>query len=330
MSIFSESAPCFYYPGNVVFLDDNRAFLDALELEFSAHINMLTFTSPKEALHALDNLRQNVLSSPFKLINNVDTDTSTDRVMSFELKNLLNTIYDRSRFNYVPVFVVDYEMPDINGIELCQQLKNKDIFKIMLTAEADKDTAIKAFNNGVIDKFILKTSENLFQELLLSVDDLTLRYFREKSYSITKACPGSVSLFENELFQQLFNQVFLKAKAVEYYMVDTSGSFLFLDKDANPTWLVIRHSTELREQLDFLQGYDVPEQIISSIAKKEKMLFLFSEEEYLRPIDEWLAYVFESKKLDNNYYYSVIEDRLTDSVKWSKVFSYASLPIREF
>ena len=160
---------------------------------------------------------------------------------------------------------------------------------------------------------------------MLAVNELTQRYFREISRTIINGYHGAVSLFDNELYQQLFNQVLLKTQAVEYYIVDNSGSFLFLDKDANPTWLIIRHITELKEQLDFLQGYDVPDQIISSIAKKEKMLFLLSEEEYRKPIDEWITYMFESKKLDNNYYYSVIEDRLTDSVKWSKVVSYVSL-----
>ena len=325
MTIFDATAICFYHPVKVIFLDDNRAFLDALELEFSAQINMLTFTSPNDALRAIDNSVQNNTNLTFKLINNVNADTTTDRIIGFEINNLLNIIYERSRFDHAPVLVVDYEMPDINGIEFCQKLKNRDIFKIMLTAEADKDTAIKAFNNGVIDKFILKTSENLFQDLMLAVNELTQRYFREISRTIINGYHGAVSLFDNELYQQLFNQVLLKTQAVEYYIVDNSGSFLFLDKDANPTWLIIRHITELKEQLDFLQGYDVPDQIISSIAKKEKMLFLLSEEEYRKPIDEWITYMFESKKLDNNYYYSVIEDRLTDSVKWSKVVSYVSL-----
>lgn len=325
MTIFDTMATCFFHPVKVVFLDDNRAFLDALELEFSAQINMLTFTSPNEALRALDNSGQNITSSTFKLINNVNADTTTDRVFGFEINKLLNIIYDISRFNHAPVLVVDYEMPDINGIEFCQKLKNRDIFKIMLTAEADKDTAIKAFNKGVIDKFILKTSENLSQDLMLAVSELTQRYFEEISRTMMNGYRGSMSLFDNELYQQLFNQILLKTQAVEYYMVDNSGSFLFLDKEANPTWLIIRHATELKEQLDFLQGYDVPDQIISSVAKKEKMLFLLSEEEYRKPIDEWVRYIFESKKLDNNLYYSVIEGRLTDSVKWDKVVSYASL-----
>ena len=325
MTIFNGGASCFYYPTRVMFLDDNRAFLDALELELSAHIRMLTFTDTKDVLHALDNSHQPITSLSFKPLNNVNTDTSTDCLVGFKMSNLLNFIYDGSRFNYTPVIVVDYQMPNINGIEFCQQLKSKDIFKIMLTAEADKDTAIKAFNDGIIDKFILKTSENLFQELLGAVDELTARHFREMSYPIINAYNGAPNLLNEELFKQLFNTVYLKANAVEYYMLDISGSFLFLDKSGNPTWLVVRHAIELKEQLDFLQGYDAPEEIISSIAKKEKMLILLAEEEYLKPIAEWFTYIFDSKKLDDNYCYSIIEGRLTDSVRWNEIVPYDSL-----
>ena len=323
MTIFDATATCIFHPVKVVFLDDNRAFLDALELEFSAQINMLTFTSPNEALRALDNSGQNITSSTFKLINNVNADTTTDRVIGFEINKLLNIIYDKARFNHAPVLVVDYEMPDINGIEFCQKLKNRDIFKIMLTAEADKDTAIKAFNNGVIDKFILKTSENLFQELMLAVSEITQRYFKEMSRTMMNGYRGSVSLFDDELYQKLFNQVLLKTEAVEYYMVDNSGSFLFLDKYANPTWLIVRNNKELDEQLELLQGYDVPDQILESVAKKEKILFLLSEKEYKKPIGEWVKHMFDSKKLDN-YYYNIVSGQLTDSIDWGRVVSYSA------
>ena len=116
MTIFDATAICFYHPVKVIFLDDNRAFLDALELEFSAQINMLTFTSPNDALRAIDNSVQNNTNLTFKLINNVNADTTTDRIIGFEINNLLNIIYERSRFDHAPVLVVDYEMPDINGI----------------------------------------------------------------------------------------------------------------------------------------------------------------------------------------------------------------------
>ena len=159
-------------------------------------------------------------------MDDVNVDTTNDRVIAFEISKMLNLIYNKTRFERIPLLVVDYEMPSINGIEFCRKLKERKIFKIMLTAEADTDTAIKAFNNGLIDKFILKTSENLYPENTLAVDDLTQRYFRKLTKNIVNAYANSINdLFDNELYQQLFASVLIQAQAVEYYLIDNSGSF---------------------------------------------------------------------------------------------------------
>ncbi|HAT9113325.1 TPA: response regulator, partial [Legionella pneumophila subsp. pneumophila] len=162
MTIIDARPTCFYHPIKVIFLDDNRAFLDALDLEFGEKLNILTLTSSDMAFHLIDNDSQDVTQSIFKLMNDVNLDTTNDRFIGFDVSKMLNLIYSKARFEHAPLLVVDYQMPAINGIEFCKKIKEKKIFKIMLTAEADKDTAIKAFNNGLIDKFILKTSENLY------------------------------------------------------------------------------------------------------------------------------------------------------------------------
>ncbi len=319
--IINDARPtCFYHPVKVVFLDDNRAFLDALDLEFSTQINMLTLTNPDLTMQKI-NCHSNSNTPPiFKLMNDVNLDSINNRVINFDVSSLLNLIYDKTRFDNVAGLVVDYEMPDINGIEFCQKLKKRKIFKIMLTAEVDKDTAIKAFNHGLIDRFLLKTSEDLYPEITQAVQELTHRHFRELS---PNGYYNSI-LFENELYQQLFSKVASQAQAVEYYVVDSSGSVLFLDKDANPTWLIIRNLEELTEQTDLLQGYDLPEKLMASVVKKEKILFLLTEKDYKKPISQWVDYLFDSKKMDDNYYYSIIQDRLTDSIDWDKVASYSA------
>ena len=117
MPIFDATATCFYHPIKIIFVDDNRAFLDVLELEFDSHWTMQMFTSPHEALATLNKSNEMVNNATFKLINDVDADTTLDPVISFATNKLLNIIYDRSRFDQVPVLVVDYEMPDMNGVE---------------------------------------------------------------------------------------------------------------------------------------------------------------------------------------------------------------------
>lgn len=185
---------CLYHPTTVLFLDDNKAFLNALELELSAQNKMLTFTDPNLAMQAIQSCNEDINQAFFRTVDQGDANSATDYTVSLELNGMFNLIYDKSRFDNIGVIVVDYDMPDINGYEFCRRISDKNIFKIMLTAEADKDTAINAFNNGAIDKFLLKTSENLYQELTDAITELKNRYFRESSRTIMEGIGKSLKI----------------------------------------------------------------------------------------------------------------------------------------
>jgi len=101
MTIIDARPTCFYHPIKVIFLDDSRSFLDALDLEFGTQLNMLTITNPDTVIQTIDNHSQNITKSVFKLMNDVDTDTTTDRVIGFEVSNMLSLIYDKKRFDHV-------------------------------------------------------------------------------------------------------------------------------------------------------------------------------------------------------------------------------------
>lgn len=63
---------------------------------------------------------------------------------------------------------------------------------------------------------------------------------------------------------------------------------------------------------------------ITGICDRDGVEYALSEKEYKKPISEWGSYLFDAKKLDHNYYYSVIQSHLTDSIDWERVVSYSS------
>lgn len=130
MTIVNARPTCFYHPIRVIFLDDNRAFLDVLDLEFGQKFNIMTLTSPDTAFRVVDNHSQDVIQSIFKLMEDVNVDTTNDRVIAFDISKMLNLIYNKTRFEYIPLLVVDYEMPTINGIEFCRKLKREKSLKL--------------------------------------------------------------------------------------------------------------------------------------------------------------------------------------------------------
>ncbi len=319
MSIAVSKPTSFHHPVKIVFLDDNQNFLNVLSMEFCQKDNMVMLTEPNDAMHLINTSRGDTV----ELIRMEDSENVDCKR---ELDNhIFNIIYDKSRFSNVAILVIDYEMPTINGIEFCKKLKDKNIFKILLTAEADKDIAISAFNSGVIDKFILKTNDNLYDEILTSVDDLTFKYFNELAKSSIKVSGDSVKrLLNNDYYKQIFNEVMINSNAVEYYLVDDLGSYLFLDKNAKPTWLIVCDQRKANEQADLLSGYGFAESTIKKIKDKESILFLLSDSEHKEPALNWEKYIFESNKLVDGYSYSVVSGSLTNSISWGSVASYES------
>lgn len=314
---------CFYYPIKVIFLDDNKEFLDALVLGLDNKINMYTDTNPLNVIKMIDNQKEFSIQEVTNLPKNLNLDLAGDCLIGFDISKLTNILYDPTRFDNIALIVIDHEMPEMNGIEFCNKLKEDKILKVMLTAAADKDTAINAFNNGLINKFLLKTSKDLYSELSRVIKDLTFQYFKILSNNIIDSSASLSKIFKNHIYQKLFNKTLEESNAIEYYLVDSSGSILFLDDLGKPTWLVIKSNDEINEQIDLLNGYEISEIALNALKNKEKLLFLFSESDYKRPIQEWENFFLNSEKLDDEYSFAITKNKLTTAIEWNKIVSFS-------
>lgn len=312
----------FYHPTKVIFLDDNKGFLDALSLEFFDQKNVFMFTDPDKALEAMEQNTENLLQYVFSM-EEKGAEHDHGNIQGLEISNLIKMIHDGSRFNNASVLVVDYEMPKINGIEFCEQIIDKNVYKILLTAEADKDTAIAAFNDGTIDKFIHKNSPNLHQELKKTITGLIDKYFIDASQIIFHGCGLSLrKILKNSKYKELFRRVKEESNSIEYYLADRAGSFLFLDKMGDPTWLIINDQNTADEQAALLKGYSFSEARIKKILNREEILFLFSGYEYKESIENWENYIFSAERLDDNYSYSIVKGHLTNSIDWKRAIAF--------
>ena len=171
----------FNYPSTVVIVDVNKEFLDdlSLTLKQNQHETIKAFLQSQKALSYLKKQNYiyknyNQFLETFKAIE-LDAD-DRDVVSKINFKNILNLIYDKERFNEVSVVVADYSMPEMNGLEFFKQIKDIPAKKILLTDNNDYQLAVDAFNQGLIDKFILKKSD-MEDKLIESINELKNRYF---------------------------------------------------------------------------------------------------------------------------------------------------------
>ena len=311
---------CMYHPTRIFLVDDNRNFLETIELILSNLYSVKTCTNPERALSLLESCHDDINNDLFTLVDGEESDSAINHRFDIELGNLYRLVYEPARFDSMSVVIVDYAMPEMSGLEFCRKIKEQKIRKIMLTAEDDKAMAIQAFNDGIIDKFILKDDPQLQVKLIKAIDELQKNYFEQLSKPIKASFSNQLHpLFSDKDYKKLFNDVYHKAGAVEFYLVDSQGSFLFLDDHAKPTWLILRDKKTLQDQLQLLGDYDVPGDVLRSLENQQSMLCLVGEADYKKPLEYWIKSIYPMNKLNENYFYSVIEDKLTCSIEWDNV-----------
>jgi CheY-like chemotaxis protein len=299
---------CFYYPTTVIIVDDNQTFLDNLPSNLSDRSLYTLFDTPLEALKFLQE-HQNNLPTPEDFYELTD-DFSTGIPLHVNIPKIHARLYDTKRFNTPTVLIVDHDMPGMNGIEFCRKLRDYPIKKIMLTGVADDKLAIQAFNDGIINKFILKDDPAVFEAIDKAIHDLQHDYFASLSELIIKNITTSTfSLLQDKIFQNFFSNFLEKNKISEFYLTDTIGSFLLLNKQGNVIRLAVQSDEQVENYLEVAKDHEASADIIRALDNREKLICLFSEEDHKQPVQKWDSYLHDANKIEEleNVYYSIIE-----------------------
>lgn len=321
---------CFH-PTLIRLVDDNETQLKHLMLHLTGQWKLAcqVYSNPQKALNFLTKEYQ---ADPFTnrcLLNKEDNEFE-HVVVDFNIKAIHQEIYNHKRFNEMAVLVVDYAMPGINGMELCWRLKKHNPFLkiIMLTGEAGKDLAVEAFNEGIIDKFIMKSTPDLLQVLAKNIDELQKAYFLKLSEIALGKITGSpeckLSCLEDPVFAELFQKLCDTHRIVEYYLVDNQGSFLLVDAQGRISWLAMASEELMQTYANLAEDDKAPASIVAGLKSKKMMPFFFSDKDFdVRPA-EWHKYLHPANKLQGKetYYYTYIINSNLYEIAADKIVSY--------
>lgn len=259
---------------------------------------------------------------------NRDNDSNNHIIIDFDINALYQLIYDETRFAEITTLVVDYSMPGINGLELCQQIRklNKYIKIIMLTGEADKELAVHAFNEGLINKFITKNTSNIMEQVLQDINEQQNNYFLELSEILlnqtTKLAKQILLHLDDTSYINLLNTTCQKHNIVEYYVINNSGSMLLLNQEAKLSWLAIANNEQMNGFYTTAEFWHTSKAILEALKLKQKIPFIFSADEDEISPNKWDLYMYPAKQLIGqcNYYYAYI-DNYKDSINKDKILS---------
>ena len=172
----------YYYPSTVVVIDDDRAFLDSFQFRYGSRLLCRTFDDAGAAIRHIERTtpatprHSGCLEASFDAAIALGVPPS-DQAVIFHPSVIRNVVHDPDRFAEVSVAIVDYDMPGENGIEICRRLRDHPVRTVMLTGKADEKLATSAFNQGLIDRFVLKHDSATVDRLDELIAELQLDYF---------------------------------------------------------------------------------------------------------------------------------------------------------
>lgn len=308
--------PC-YFPTTVLIIDDNLNQLHSLLYEVDTkHIIPRYYENPFSALRFLNEQYRATNFAEKYCTRDGDADPDS-RQVGIDIRKIPDRIFDPNRFSEISVVVVDYNMPGLNGIEFSQELKkNRSKIKvILLTGVGDQQLAIQAFNDRLIDKFIRKDEPNFTHVINQAVKEAQHYYFSDHLAMTLDNIEAQESPFclTDPVFIKLFNQICNEHQSIEYYLTDSHGSFLLLDRTAQPTWLATKSDRVMQDFYDYVTEEQAPTAVIDAIQNRKMVPYFYTNEDFQTSPDEWQdKFLFPANSLMGKYtyYYSVINNNV--------------------
>ena len=334
---------CVYHPTELIFIDDDRTFLNNLSARLEKFYVFKTFSQSEKGLNYLkSHIPTNQVASHISSIKEQfapedfpeQLDDNNYRHTYIDLKciDFYRKIFDKGRFQSNAIVIIDQVMPGVDGLSICKELAASPFKFIMLTGEADAELAITAFNQGIIDHFVKKDSPTFVDQLKDAIKKLQQDYFHEQSHTFMNSLSLSPTcILDDVQYITTFKNYIEKYKIIEYYLLDETGSFLMLQANGTPHWLVATSENEMAENYEFAsnEAYNPDNKVLDGLKKRNMMLFRVSEEQRMNVgpngKDGWLAYMHPAKKIKAEYsdfYYSIFSGKANLYFDGQTVFSY--------
>ncbi|MFA6036635.1 MAG: response regulator [Legionellales bacterium] len=317
---------CCFFPTQVILLDDNSRFLEIMHVTLGDSSIVRAFNNPQRAIEYM----KESAGEPFlrRCLHRPEEMQMNHRLIDVNVDAIAQEIYNPKRFFENTVMIVDYAMPSMHGLDVCEAVKHLPLKKIMLTGEADDTIAVDAFNHGLIDKFLRKGVSS--QVIASTALELQKKYFIDQSTiiidSLTRNMDYPPSCLDDPIFISFFNDFCEKQNYTEFYLLDAMGSFLFLDMDANPTFLIVKDEDGMQTGFEMAELSDTPvnKDLLNSLKNKEKLLYFFDKEHQKSDANTWDKYIHVATKIEgkDNYYYAITNDPHLYNIKRDKIFSF--------
>ncbi|OGT05937.1 MAG: hypothetical protein A2103_02685 [Gammaproteobacteria bacterium GWF2_41_13] len=332
--------PCCYHPTTPLLLDDEQAYLDSLVARLDNIPQPYEYNTPAKALQFITKNYQSSIdstawSSNLQLerpdLDEADLDEHEHALIEIDISSIYKQVFNPLRFKELAVILSDYEMPGLNGLEFFKKIEDKPFQKLLLTGHASHTLGINAFNDGIIERFVDKSTSDDTSEFTTRINavfrELEKRYFQKLSINtFQNLSKNKRSALGEPFFFDLFHQLVEKNHIIEYYLVSDTGCFLMLNEMGQKSWLIAKSEEDMRYFYNTAVDNEAPETIIELLKKREHVLFLFSEQDENEvPCDDWERYLHPAERKvgeKNTFYCAYSHSQPVYDQQLETIFSY--------
>ena len=249
--------PLYRRPGGVVFLDDDRDYLEMLAQVMPEKWYVRLFVRPVACVAQL-------LHEPPRW--EADAWQQQEVVRRWRegaplIPQILKYWRDdgTARFALTQVCVVDYSMPAMSGLGVLGALAAWSGSRVLLTGRADEQLAVSAFNAGLIEQFIPKQSPEIRLRLTSAIENL-IRQPDARHQQIWRATltREQHALLGQPSVSDELEDLALQQGWVEHVVIGAPFGVLAIDRKGDVLWLQLEPTANLQELAEMArsEGWD--------------------------------------------------------------------------
>lgn len=310
-------------------IDDNQRFLENFTLHLDENLAYLCSSSANAALALINNQSNKVhldqrCFSYYRDARNADED-----ILRLDLTLIEREISNPARFQDISVVVVDYDMPEMTGLKFCQNIHDSRIKKVLLTGVADEKIAVQAFNDGIIDRFLMKSDPSITQKINQIIFDCQRKYFSEISSLIQSTLAlKSPDFIYNDDFIDYFFSIKKKLSIVEYYYVEDPAGFILVSDNGDLRRLIVYSEVDLQKFMFATKKYNPPASFVRAVSSGKAVPWLWESPDDSGPNEEfvWNEYLHPAVRIGSRQQWlcALIDNPPADIEYDSTVSSYGA------
>jgi CheY-like chemotaxis protein len=271
----------FFHPTRVAFIDDDRSFLEFFPRTLGAGLPISRYDSPRQLLTDLADgrIETHIDLKCWTSYNGRLAELDQEHLLGLDKTMIFRRVFARQRFGSLSVAVIDFDMPEMDGLDLCHAISHLPCRKILLTGQATESQAVAAFNEGLIDCYVSKSDPRLkttirerilrYQRAFIADETRVLRHALRAETHVTWGDPGLGPLLQGLREER---------GIVEYYAVsDPAEGFLLVDAEGNGLLLLAFRARTLEAQLASARLTGAPPDVIERLRHRQVGLY-FSDE----------------------------------------------------